>query len=331
MGLLHADIADLNGGLFKGGEEQKTPNGLEGQAKFISFNYSDGFIGMGCNRGAMLLDSRNRLWVGAVDRLTVMNTNRINWNVLEPKTEIYSVELFNERVDWRAFKDSPDTSLALSNRMRVSDIEIDDFYSWYQLPVGLSLPYRNNYITLNYNANSLYQSENIVYKHMLVGLEQDWSVGSLQRGVTYSDLAPGSYTFKVMSRYNSGLWSEPAEFSFVIRPPIWRTWWAYLIFSFVTIGTFLFWLRWRERALRKRQSQLEMRVRNATQSLRIQKVEAERQKNYADSQRELAESQRVIIEQRNRETLDSIEYAKRIQHAILPPFRWIKEYLTNSF
>ena len=41
--------------------------------------------------------------------------------------------------------------------------------------------------------------------------------------------------------------------------------------------------------------------------------------------------QRDIVEERNREILDSISYAKRIQAAILPPFKLVKEYLENSF
>jgi len=41
--------------------------------------------------------------------------------------------------------------------------------------------------------------------------------------------------------------------------------------------------------------------------------------------------QKNLIEQKNTEILDSIEYAKRIQTAILPPPRIVKEFLKNSF
>jgi serine phosphatase RsbU (regulator of sigma subunit)/Tfp pilus assembly protein PilF len=39
----------------------------------------------------------------------------------------------------------------------------------------------------------------------------------------------------------------------------------------------------------------------------------------------------LILEEKNREITDSITYAKRIQHAILPPDKLIKEKLPNSF
>lgn len=43
------------------------------------------------------------------------------------------------------------------------------------------------------------------------------------------------------------------------------------------------------------------------------------------------EHQKEIVEEKNREIMDSITYAKRIQTAILPPQRVVKEYLQESF
>jgi tetratricopeptide (TPR) repeat protein/serine phosphatase RsbU (regulator of sigma subunit) len=48
-------------------------------------------------------------------------------------------------------------------------------------------------------------------------------------------------------------------------------------------------------------------------------------------QKEEVELQKEIVEEKNTEILDSITYAKRIQEAILPPTRLVKEWLPNSF
>lgn len=48
-------------------------------------------------------------------------------------------------------------------------------------------------------------------------------------------------------------------------------------------------------------------------------------------QKGIIESQKLIVEEKNKEILDSINYAKRIQNAILPPDKLVKEYLQNSF
>lgn len=49
------------------------------------------------------------------------------------------------------------------------------------------------------------------------------------------------------------------------------------------------------------------------------------------SQRELIEKQKTLVEEKNTEILASITYAKRIQSAILPSDKLVKEYLRNSF
>lgn len=48
-------------------------------------------------------------------------------------------------------------------------------------------------------------------------------------------------------------------------------------------------------------------------------------------QKELVEEQKILVEEKNKEITDSINYAKRIQTAILPPFQTVKEYLKDSF
>jgi serine phosphatase RsbU (regulator of sigma subunit) len=48
-------------------------------------------------------------------------------------------------------------------------------------------------------------------------------------------------------------------------------------------------------------------------------------------QNRIIEEQKLIVEEKNKEILDSINYAKRIQAAILPPSRVVKQHLPDSF
>jgi serine phosphatase RsbU (regulator of sigma subunit) len=48
-------------------------------------------------------------------------------------------------------------------------------------------------------------------------------------------------------------------------------------------------------------------------------------------QKTIIENQKHLVDEKQKEILDSIQYAKRIQTAILPPKRMIDEYLPNSF
>ena len=51
----------------------------------------------------------------------------------------------------------------------------------------------------------------------------------------------------------------------------------------------------------------------------------------ARQQKTIIEEKSLLVEIKNREILDSISYAKRIQSAILPPEKLVKEFLVNSF
>ncbi|HXP48884.1 MAG TPA: tetratricopeptide repeat protein [Bacteroidia bacterium] len=48
-------------------------------------------------------------------------------------------------------------------------------------------------------------------------------------------------------------------------------------------------------------------------------------------QKKLIERQKALVEEKNKEVLDSITYAKRLQDALLPPLNLIKQYLPESF
>ena len=56
-----------------------------------------------------------------------------------------------------------------------------------------------------------------------------------------------------------------------------------------------------------------------------------RQKNIIESQKTEVELQKELIEEKNKEITDSIQYAKRIQSAILPPLKEIRAHLGDSF
>jgi len=71
-------------------------------------------------------------------------------------------------------------------------------------------------------------------------------------------------------------------------------------------------------------------------SLQFVKVETlqkqtEQQNIEIELKKQQVEKQKELVEEKNKEILDSINYAKRIQAAILPPQRIVKEHLPQSF
>jgi serine phosphatase RsbU (regulator of sigma subunit) len=70
---------------------------------------------------------------------------------------------------------------------------------------------------------------------------------------------------------------------------------------------------------------------NRLQVTRKQKNIIEAQKLEVEKQKEVVDIAHHELEEKNKEITDSIQYAKRIQSAILPPIKQVKKYLQDSF
>jgi signal transduction histidine kinase/ligand-binding sensor domain-containing protein len=65
------------------------------------------------------------------------------------------------------------------------------------------------------------------YRYMLEGFDNQWTeVDSARRLVTYTNLDPGTYVFRVTGSNGSGVWNPTGrELTLIIDPPWWATWW----------------------------------------------------------------------------------------------------------
>jgi len=96
------------------------------------------------------------------------------------------------------------------------------------------------FIGINYNAN-----QKIQYAYFLEGSDKKWNHLGTQNNVTFRNLAPGEYTFKVKASSPDAVWSDSniATIEIIIRPPFWKTYWAYFIYMIILSGLFYFvWL-----------------------------------------------------------------------------------------
>ena len=100
------------------------------------------------------------------------------------------------------------------------------------------------------------------YAYIMDGFEKDWNyTDAFRRYVTYTNLDPGDYTFKVKASNNDGVWNdEGISLKIHILPPWWKTWWFKLILITAVILIFALILYSRERGLRKQKLLLEKTV-----------------------------------------------------------------------
>lgn len=96
----------------------------------------------------------------------------------------------------------------------------------------LELSYQENFltfefVTLNYNTPQKNQ-----YAFQLVGLDPTWIYSGNRRSARYTDLSPGTYTFRVKAANNDGVWNEKgSSILVIIHPPWWQTTWFRLLLS----------------------------------------------------------------------------------------------------
>lgn len=61
---------------------------------------------------------------------------------------------------------------------------------------------------------------------MLENYEDTWRPTRIEHSASYYKVPPGEYVFRVKAASSEGVWAEKA-LPIIIRPPWWRTWWAY--------------------------------------------------------------------------------------------------------
>ncbi len=91
---------------------------------------------------------------------------------------------------------------------------------------GVRLPALLRDLTIDYTALSLVAPEKVRFRYKLEGQDRNWREVVNVRQAQYSNLAPGSYRFRVTAANNSGVWNqEGASLDFSIAPAYWQTNW----------------------------------------------------------------------------------------------------------
>ena len=78
-------------------------------------------------------------------------------------------------------------------------------------------------------------TDSVSYEFQLKGYDKDWFEPFPEGWYFYTNLQPGDYVFRARCRYEGGEWGPVTEHPFTIACPWWRTWWAYLIYIFLSL------------------------------------------------------------------------------------------------
>jgi ligand-binding sensor domain-containing protein/signal transduction histidine kinase/DNA-binding NarL/FixJ family response regulator len=106
----------------------------------------------------------------------------------------------------------------------------------------ITLPYDQNNLTIKFSALNFINPEKNTYAYRMAGLQNntEWLSTGNQKEVSFTNLAPGHYTFMVKAANNDGYWNDKGRsIQIIILPPLWETWWAYCLYFL--LAAFLFY------------------------------------------------------------------------------------------
>jgi len=181
----------------------------------------------------------------------------------------------------------------------------------------LILDFESNSLKFEYSYTAFPTKGKLMFRYFLKGFDKDTSEWTSATFKDYTNLADANYTFFVEAKNEFGYIAQAAELSFKISTPLYRKWWVLIIYVGLVlfIGRIIF--KWRMRATEKEKEILEEIVRERTQEIYESKKKTEEQRDIAYKQK--------------KHILDSINYAQKIQVAVLPSYEDVHEVVFDHF
>lgn len=153
------------------------------------------------------IDSKN-IFIGFTDGLTHYDATIPNKFITKPSAFIES------------FSFPGDTILT-------GNLELNDKQS--------CLPYSDNHVKFTFSSPTFENQENVVYSYKLEPFEDSWRSWSPVSIKEYTNLREGNYVMKLRSKNSFGVVSDISQIKFIISPPWYRHYLAYLIYILLII------------------------------------------------------------------------------------------------
>ncbi|MDP2385840.1 MAG: SpoIIE family protein phosphatase [Bacteroidota bacterium] len=179
------------------------------------------------------------------------------------------------------------------------------------------LTYGYNELTFEFSSNYLNCEDKTLFRYKLEGADTSFSAWQAERKVKFNNLHEGSYKLIIQSKNVYETIGKDAVVEFKILPPWYRTTLAYILYVVGFIVIVFLAIRIASYRLKQQNKQLDELVK-----LRTKEIE---HKN------EVLKEQNEEILHQKQEITDSINYAKRIQNAILPPLNDIHSSWKDTF
>jgi signal transduction histidine kinase/ligand-binding sensor domain-containing protein/DNA-binding response OmpR family regulator len=208
------------------------------------------FISRACAKGPS-----GRLYFGGTHGLTSFHPDSLASNPNAPNVRLTTLLLRNRPVQVHS-----DEGFFLPQSLHSLD--------------RLTLPWFERVISFQFAALNFIDPKKNQYAYQMEGFDADWIPAGERLEATYTNLDPGTYTFRVKASNNDSIWNEEGtSILLVVKPPWWRTKAAYLVYALLFLGA-LFGL-WRFLINRERlKHSLEIKQMETSQLLEMDRMKS---------------------------------------------------------
>ncbi|MFO7842844.1 MAG: two-component regulator propeller domain-containing protein [Bacteroidales bacterium] len=305
----HIWAATYGDGVFKFIEDSikyfSTDNGLKSNYCYSLIADDKGKVWVGHRLGMSSIDIHSDE-VGILDKDKGISGD-CNYNaVLKQDDGVILTGTTNGLVRYDSSKDKENK---LPPKVVISEILFSDEPVDFSKPINL--PYQIHKLRINYVGLSYSNPGGVTYQYKLDGYDLDWSKPTTSKEAYYPRVEDGNYTFMLRACNADGYCiEEPLEIQISIRPPFWKTWWFITLAIIIVVGAIYFFFKYREKKHKQLQEYLEKEL---------------------DARTKEVVKQKEILEVKNRDITDSINYAQRIQSSILPSIKTINDNFSGAF
>lgn len=192
-----------------------------GSPQFRNYSERDGLQSDEFNQNAWLHASDGRFYFGGINGLNWFYPDSISDNPFLPPVVISNFSIFNERVPLAGVS-AQQGHIQTPTRL---DVVISETRQ-------INLSWRDEVFSFEFAALNFSEPSQNQYAYMMEGFDREWIYSGSRRFVTYTNLDPGNYVFRVKASNNDGIWNRRGtSIDISIAPPPWRTWWAYLLYA----------------------------------------------------------------------------------------------------